>query len=83
MTESTNTIPRMKTRYREEIRHGADPAGARRVALRTSGLAVTFSGITVIAALAGERVAPNTRPARRRWLAAFMVILRWVGLDGL
>ena len=33
-------------RYREEIRGGLDRADARRVALRTSGLAVTFSGIT-------------------------------------
>jgi uncharacterized membrane protein YdfJ with MMPL/SSD domain len=40
-------------RYREEIRAGARPLEARRTALRTSGLAVAFSGITVIIALAG------------------------------
>jgi uncharacterized membrane protein YdfJ with MMPL/SSD domain len=40
-------------RYREEIRGGAPPADARRTALRTSGLAVAFSGVTVIIALAG------------------------------
>ena len=40
-------------RYREEIRRGAGPADARRTALRTSGLAVAFSGVTVIIALAG------------------------------
>jgi uncharacterized membrane protein YdfJ with MMPL/SSD domain len=40
-------------RYREEIRSGAEPADARRTALRTSGLAVAFSGVTVIIALAG------------------------------
>jgi uncharacterized membrane protein YdfJ with MMPL/SSD domain len=40
-------------RYREEIRGGAKPVEARRVALRTSGLAVAFSGVTVIVALAG------------------------------
>jgi uncharacterized membrane protein YdfJ with MMPL/SSD domain len=40
-------------RYREEIRGGADRVKARRTALRTSGLAVTFSGITVMLSLAG------------------------------
>ena len=40
-------------RYREEIRGGAERPEARRVALRTSGLAVTFSGITVMLSLAG------------------------------
>ena len=40
-------------RYREEIRAGARPLEARRTALRTSGLAVAFSGVTVIVALAG------------------------------
>ena len=40
-------------RYREEMRAGAVPAEARRVALRTSGLAVVFSGVTVMVSLAG------------------------------
>ena len=40
-------------RYREEIRGGAERPDARRLALRTSGLAVTFSGITVMLSLAG------------------------------
>ncbi len=30
-------------RYREEVREGAEPAAARRIAMRTSGLAVAFS----------------------------------------
>jgi uncharacterized membrane protein YdfJ with MMPL/SSD domain len=40
-------------RYREEIRAGASPGDARRISLRTSGLAVAFSGVTVMIALAG------------------------------
>ncbi|HWH45006.1 MAG TPA: MMPL family transporter [Thermoleophilaceae bacterium] len=40
-------------RYREEIRAGMEPEDARRVALRTSGLAVAFSGLTVMISLAG------------------------------
>ncbi len=40
-------------RYREEIAVGREPALARSYALATSGLAVIFSGLTVIAALAG------------------------------
>jgi uncharacterized membrane protein YdfJ with MMPL/SSD domain len=41
------------SRYREEIRQGASEDEARQVAMRTSGLAVAFSGVTVIIALAG------------------------------
>ena len=40
-------------RYREELGLGRSRDEAREVALRTSGLAVTFSGLTVIVALAG------------------------------
>jgi uncharacterized membrane protein YdfJ with MMPL/SSD domain len=40
-------------RYREELAGGLEPEEARAVALRTSGMAVTFSGLTVIVALAG------------------------------
>jgi uncharacterized membrane protein YdfJ with MMPL/SSD domain len=47
-------------RYREEIRAGAEPAEARRISLRTSGLAVTFSGITVIVSLAGLWLVEST-----------------------
>jgi RND superfamily putative drug exporter len=47
-------------RYREEIRGGADRSEGRRVALRTSGLAVTFSGITVILSLAGLFLVEST-----------------------
>jgi len=47
-------------RYREEIRAGAEPPEARRIALRTSGLAVAFSGITVIISLAGLWLVDST-----------------------
>jgi uncharacterized membrane protein YdfJ with MMPL/SSD domain len=40
-------------RYKEEIAQGASEDEARRSAMRTSGLAVAFSGATVIIALAG------------------------------
>jgi uncharacterized membrane protein YdfJ with MMPL/SSD domain len=40
-------------RYREELHKGASHEEARRVAMRTSGLAVSFSGVTVLIALAG------------------------------
>jgi uncharacterized membrane protein YdfJ with MMPL/SSD domain len=47
-------------RYREEIRNGAEPEEARRISLRTSGLAVAFSGITVIISLAGLWLVDST-----------------------
>jgi uncharacterized membrane protein YdfJ with MMPL/SSD domain len=47
-------------RYREEIRRGADRIAARRIALRTSGLAVTFSGLTVTLSLAGLYLVDST-----------------------
>jgi RND superfamily putative drug exporter len=40
-------------RYREERAAGLDAEEARAVAMRTSGMAVAFSGLTVIVALAG------------------------------
>ncbi len=40
-------------RYRQEISAGADPDQARATALATSGVAVIFSGATVVTALAG------------------------------
>jgi uncharacterized membrane protein YdfJ with MMPL/SSD domain len=47
-------------RYREEIRGGAERDEARRVALRTSGLAVAFSGVTVMLSLAGLYLVHST-----------------------
>ncbi|HEX8066987.1 MAG TPA: MMPL family transporter [Thermoleophilaceae bacterium] len=40
-------------RYREEVQGGSAPDVARRTALRTSGVAVAFSGVTVLISLAG------------------------------
>jgi uncharacterized membrane protein YdfJ with MMPL/SSD domain len=40
-------------RYREEIRRGRPPEDARATAMATSGVAVLFSGVTVIASMAG------------------------------
>lgn len=40
-------------RYREELRAGRDPADAVDAAMATSGLAVTLSGLTVIASVTG------------------------------
>jgi uncharacterized membrane protein YdfJ with MMPL/SSD domain len=60
-------------RYREEVRAGAEPAEARRVALRTSGLAVTFSGITVMIALAGLFLV-NSTTIRSMATGAIMVV---------
>jgi uncharacterized membrane protein YdfJ with MMPL/SSD domain len=40
-------------RYREEIAAGASREQARQTAMRTSGIAVAFSGVTVMVALAG------------------------------
>jgi RND superfamily putative drug exporter len=41
------------SRYREELHHGADTETARATAMRTSGLAVFVSGVTVVISLAG------------------------------
>jgi RND superfamily putative drug exporter len=41
------------SRYREEIAGGRAPEDARAIALATSGVAVTFSGLAVIVSLAG------------------------------
>ena len=60
-------------RYREEIRHGADPVEARRVALRTSGLAVVFSGTTVLISLAGLFLIDSTT-IRSMAMGAIMVV---------
>jgi uncharacterized membrane protein YdfJ with MMPL/SSD domain len=60
-------------RYREEVRGGAEPAEARRIALRTSGLAVAFSGITVMISLAGLFLVDSTT-IRSMAMGAIMVV---------
>jgi uncharacterized membrane protein YdfJ with MMPL/SSD domain len=47
-------------RYREEMLAGADEPMARRIALRTSGVAVVFSGVTVIVSMAGLFLVDST-----------------------
>jgi uncharacterized membrane protein YdfJ with MMPL/SSD domain len=60
-------------RYREEILRGASPVEARRRAMRTSGLAVAFSGITVIIALAGLFVV-DSQTLRSMAMGAIVVV---------
>ena len=60
-------------RYREEIRAGASPDLARRTAMRTSGLAVAFSGVTVIVALAGLFLV-NSTTIRSMAMGAVIVV---------
>ncbi|HYN49362.1 MAG TPA: MMPL family transporter [Thermoleophilaceae bacterium] len=60
-------------RYREEMRAGANPVEARRVALRTSGLAVAFSGVTVMISLAGLFLVDSTT-IRSMAMGAIMVV---------
>ncbi len=60
-------------RYREEIRNGAEPAEARRISMRTSGVAVAFSGITVIVSLAGLLLVDSTT-LRSMAYGAIMVV---------
>ncbi|HET9025212.1 MAG TPA: MMPL family transporter, partial [Burkholderiaceae bacterium] len=60
-------------RYREEILAGVAPPEARRRAMRTSGLAVAFSGITVIIALAGLFVV-DSQTLRSMALGAIVVV---------
>jgi uncharacterized membrane protein YdfJ with MMPL/SSD domain len=60
-------------RYREEVRRGAEPDEARRIALRTSGLAVTFSGFTVMISLAGLFLV-NSTTIRSMAMGAIMVV---------
>jgi RND superfamily putative drug exporter len=60
-------------RYREEIALGAEAGEARRLAMRTSGLAVAFSGITVIISLAGLFVV-NSQTLRSMALGAIVVV---------
>src|SRR5215208_2268013 len=60
-------------RYREEVQAGLDPADARRVAMRTSGLAVAFSGITVMISLAGLFMV-NSTTIRSMAMGAIVVV---------
>ncbi len=60
-------------RVRQELQAGQDLPTARQIALRTSGGAVLFSGITVIASLAGLWVIPNGA-LRSMALGAIMVV---------
>ncbi|HEX2085761.1 MAG TPA: MMPL family transporter [Solirubrobacteraceae bacterium] len=60
-------------RYREEVRAGRPPDEARGVALATSGLAVVFSGLTVIASLAGLFLV-NTTALRSMAIGAIVVV---------
>ncbi|HEV3378429.1 MAG TPA: MMPL family transporter, partial [Thermoleophilaceae bacterium] len=60
-------------RYREEVRAGAEPDEARRIAVRTSGLAVAFSGITVIISLAGLFLV-NSTTIRSMAMGAIIVV---------
>src|SRR4051794_30043042 len=60
-------------RYRDEIRRGLSPERARGVALATSGVAVTFSGLTVMVSLAGLFLV-NTTALRSMALGAIVVV---------
>ena len=60
-------------RYREEIRAGAEPETARRTAMRTSGLAVVFSGLTVMISLAGLFLV-NSTTIRSMAMGAIVVV---------
>ena len=59
-------------RYREELRGGATLEEARRTAMRTSGVAVRFSGVAVVIALAGLLLVPT---AAIRSMAAGAIIV--------
>jgi uncharacterized membrane protein YdfJ with MMPL/SSD domain len=60
-------------RYREELGRGAPPAEARRIALRTSGVAVAVAGATVILALGALFVVDSTM-LRSLALGAIVVV---------
>jgi uncharacterized membrane protein YdfJ with MMPL/SSD domain len=60
-------------RYREEIAAGQDPDAARATALATSGVAVAFSGLTVIVSLAGLFIV-DTMSVRSMALGAILVV---------
>jgi RND superfamily putative drug exporter len=60
-------------RYREEVRRGRPPQQARATAMATSGLAVLFSGLTVIVSLGGLFLVQNTA-IRSMALGAILVV---------
>jgi uncharacterized membrane protein YdfJ with MMPL/SSD domain len=60
-------------RYRQEIAAGRGPEDARGIALATSGVAVTFSGLTVIVSLAGLFIV-HTMSIRSMALGAILVV---------
>jgi uncharacterized membrane protein YdfJ with MMPL/SSD domain len=60
-------------RYREELRAGRSPDDARRTALTTSGVAIVFSGLTVIVALASLFVI-DTAALRSLAVGAIVVV---------
>jgi uncharacterized membrane protein YdfJ with MMPL/SSD domain len=60
-------------RYREEVAAGRSLAEARSVAMATSGLAVLFSGLTVIVSLAGLWMVDN-QAIRSMALGAMLVV---------
>ncbi|MGA9874972.1 MAG: MMPL family transporter [Solirubrobacteraceae bacterium] len=60
-------------RYRQEIRAGADPDRARATALATSGVAVIFSGATVVTALVGLYIV-HAAAIRSMALGAIVVV---------
>jgi uncharacterized membrane protein YdfJ with MMPL/SSD domain len=60
-------------RYREEIAAGRQPDAARGIALATSGIAVLFSGMTVVASLAGLLLV-DTTALRSMALGAILVV---------
>src|SRR5262245_36844557 len=61
------------SRYREELHKGASEDEARAAAMRTSGLAVTVSGITVIVSLAGLFLI-DSKTMRSMAIGAIMVV---------
>ncbi len=61
------------SRYREELHNGLDPETARAAAMRTSGLAVTVSGITVLISLAGLFLI-DSKTMRSMAIGAIMVV---------
>jgi len=61
------------SRYREEIAGGRTPEDARAISLATSGVAVTFSGLTVIVSLAGLFIV-DTMSVRSMALGAILVV---------
>lgn len=61
-------------RYRQEIQAGADPEQARATALATSGVAVIFSGATVVTALLGLYLV-HAAAIRSMALGAIVVVI--------